>query len=91
MLKAVKGNVIYTVTEETAARYQADGFDIVEALPDGGRRIVQYGAGKTVPYDKYLAVEAELEKARAELKALRGLIETQAKKKKAPAKKPAKK
>lgn len=91
MLKAIKENVVYTVTEQTAARYQADGFDIVEELPDGSRRIVQHGAGKVVPYDQYLAVEAELKRARAELKALRGLIEAQTKQKKAPAKKTAKK
>lgn len=81
MLKAVKENVVYTVTEQTAARYQADGFDIVEELPDGSRRIVQHGAGKVVPYDQYLAVEAELKRTRAELKALRGLIEKRADKK----------
>ena len=91
MLKAVKGNVVYTITEDQAGRYQKDGYDIVEELAGSPDRVVQYGAGKTVPYDKYLAIEAELDKARAELKALRGLIETQAKKKRAPAKKPAKK
>lgn len=81
MLKAVKGNVVYTITEDQMARYQVDGFDIVEDSPDGFRTVIQYGSGKTVPFDKFLKVEAELKKARSELKALRGLIETQAGKK----------
>ena len=81
MLKAVKGNVVYTITEDQAGRYQKDGYDIVEELAGSPDRVVRYGAGKTVPYDKYLAIEAELDKARAELKALRGLIEKRADKK----------
>lgn len=81
MLKAVKGNVVYTITEDQAGRYQKDGYDIVEEQPGNPDKIVQHGAGKTVPYDKYLAIEAELDKARAELKALRGLIEKRADKK----------
>lgn len=91
MLKAVKGNVVYTITEDQAGRYQKDGYDIVEEQPGNPDKIVQHGAGKTVPYDRYLETKDELDKARAELKALRGLIEAQTKQKKAPAKKPAKK
>ena len=59
-MKAVKGNKRYTIKESEKARYQNEGFDIVG---DDGK-IIAYGKGKTVPYEKYVALEKEV----AELK-----------------------
>jgi len=79
-------NVVMKVQPGKEKEFTSQGYDIYE---DGV--LVRYADNKKIHISEYLAVEAELEKARAELKALRGLIETQAKKKRAPAKKPAKK
>lgn len=66
-MKATKGNKVYTIDETQKAMYQAQGYDIVG---DDGK-IVQYGAGKTVPYEEYNALEekaAKLEKENKKLK-----------------------
>lgn len=61
-MKAVKENKVYTLTNEQEAElYRLKGFDI---LDDNGN-ILKYGAGKTVPYEKYAAVAAELEQLKA--------------------------
>lgn len=61
-MKAVKENKVYTLTNEQEAElYRLKGFDI---LDDNGN-ILKYGAGKTVPYEKYAAVVAELEELKA--------------------------
>ena len=55
-MKAVKENKVYTLTNEHEAEYyRLKGFDI---LDDDGN-ILKYGAGKTVPYEKYAALLAE--------------------------------
>lgn len=55
-MKAVKENKVYTVnTEQEAEAYRLRGFDIID---DNGN-ITKYGAGKTVPYEKYAALLAE--------------------------------
>ena len=57
-MKAVKENKVYTLTNEQEAEfYRLKGFDIL----DDDNNILKYGAGKTVPYEKYAAVAAELE------------------------------
>ena len=62
-MKAVKANKVYTITEAEKKRYIDEGFDICD---DDGE-IIAYGRGKTVPYEEYCAVQAELEKLQAEL------------------------
>lgn len=54
-MKAVKANKIYTIDEEQKKFYVDSGFDI---LDDDGN-VVEYGRGKTVPYEKYAALEKE--------------------------------
>ena len=56
-MKALKGNREYTITEAEKNFYQKQGFDIIG---DNGE-VVQYGAGKTVPYEQYKKVLDELE------------------------------
>ena len=67
-MKATKGNKVYTIDETQKAMYQAQGYDIVE---DDGT-VIQYGAGKTVPYEKYETLNKEklnLEEDNKKLKA----------------------
>lgn len=52
-MKASKGNKVYTIDETQKRSYQAQGFDITD---DEGKVIV-YGAGKNVSYDKYKELE----------------------------------
>lgn len=59
-MKAVKENKEYKITETEKRYYIAQGYDIVG---DDGE-IISYGAGKTVPYEKYV----ELKKENLELK-----------------------
>lgn len=76
-MKAVKGNKVYTIDESEKARYIAMGYDITD-----GKEVIAYGKGKTVAYDKYVAVvkekeilkeklEAENEALKVELEALK--------------------
>ena len=51
-MKAVKENKVYTIDESQRKTYAALGFDITD---DSGR-ILEYAAGKTVPYAKYAAL-----------------------------------
>ena len=60
-MKAVKGNKVYTITEQEKKSYISRGFDI---LDDNGNTVA-YGSGKTVSYDEYAKVKAELEKLKA--------------------------
>lgn len=67
-MKAVKENKIYTVsTDEEAKSYHARGFDIIN---DDGT-VKSYGAGKTVPYDKYAELESENKTLKSELEKLK--------------------
>ncbi|GEM_PF-1006941 len=58
---AVKANRQYTITEAEIKGYQAQGYDIIGN--DG--EVLQHGAGKTVPYAKYRALQNELEALKA--------------------------
>ena len=60
-MKAVKGNKVYTITEQEKKSYVSRGFDI---LDDNGNTVA-YGSGKTVSYDEYAKVKEELEKLKA--------------------------
>lgn len=57
-MKAVKSNKEYTIDETMKDSYRKDGFDI---YGDDGE-LISYGAGKTVPYETYMAVKNELDK-----------------------------
>ena len=63
-MRAVKANREYTITEAEKDFYQKQGFDIIG---DDGN-VVQYGAGKTVPYEQYKAVLDELEALKSKKK-----------------------
>lgn len=60
-MKAVKGNKVYTITEQEKKSYVSRGFDI---LDDNGNTVT-YGSGKTVSYDEYVKVKEELENLKA--------------------------
>lgn len=67
-MKAIKGNKSYTVnTESEANAYLAQGYDVYD---DNGT-LKEYGVGKTVPLEKFSAVEKENAKLKAELKKLK--------------------
>lgn len=66
-MKATKGNKVYTIDETQKAMYQAQGYDIVD---DEGK-IVQYGAGKTVTYEKFKEIEDKATKLEKENKKLK--------------------
>ena len=66
-MKATKGNKVYTIDETQKAMYQAQGYDIVD---DDGT-LLEYGAGKSVSYEEYKALEEKaikLEKDNKKLK-----------------------
>lgn len=69
-MKASKGNKVYTIDETLKASYQAQGYDI---LDDEGN-IIQYGAGKTVSYEEYNALEKKSIKLEEENKKLKDEI-----------------
>ena len=64
-MKAVKENKVYTIDETQRKAYASQGFDI---LDDSGR-IIEYAAGKTVPYAKYAAVLDENRRLKQQLAA----------------------
>lgn len=64
-MKATKGNKVYTIDEMQKERYVKDGFDITD---DAGR-LLQQGAGKTVPYERYQALAAENAALKKQIKA----------------------
>lgn len=66
-MTAEKGNKVYDIDVTQKDRYQADGYDI----RDETGKIVAYGKGKTVPYEQYVKVKAELEKVKADLESER--------------------
>lgn len=64
MLYAEMKNKILKIDEKEAESYRQSGFDIVEIDAKGTRKVKSHGVGKSVPYEKYEALEKEL----AELK-----------------------
>lgn len=62
-MKAVKENKVYTITEQQRKAYAAQGFDITD---DNGR-IIEYAAGKTVPYTQYATLLDENKRLRQKL------------------------
>lgn len=69
-MKASKGNKVYTIDETLKASYQAQGYDIL----DDEENIIQYGAGKTVSYEEYNALEKKSIKLEEENKKLKDEI-----------------
>lgn len=63
-MKATKGNKVYTIDQSQQERYVKEGFDI---LDDSGK-VVQQGAGKTVPYEQYQTVANENTALKKQLK-----------------------
>ncbi len=61
-MTAEKDNKVYTIDESTKDRYVAEGYDI----RDDDGKVVAYGKGKTVPYEKYQRVLQELESLKTE-------------------------
>ena len=55
---AVKENREYKITEAEVASFVNDGFDIY----DETGHVVRYGAGKTVPFEKYAQLTEQYEK-----------------------------
>ena len=64
-MKAVKENKVYTIDETQRKAYAAQGFDIT----DENGRIIEYAAGKTVPYSQYAALLAENNRLKKQLAA----------------------
>ena len=54
-MKAIKGNKEYDIDEKQKNSYLESGYDIKN---DKGE-VIAYGRGKTVPYEKYEALEEE--------------------------------
>lgn len=67
MMKAEKGNKVYSIDEKQKAAYQAAGYDIFD---DSGE-VIAYGKGKTVPYEDYAALLKENERLKAEIQGRR--------------------
>ncbi|WP_418223570.1 hypothetical protein [Clostridium isatidis] len=66
-MKAIKGNKVYTIDEIQKVMYQVQGYDIIG---DDGK-VIQYGAGKTVSYEEYKALEEKIFKLEKENKKLK--------------------
>lgn len=66
-MKAVMGNKVYTINETQKVMYQAQGYDITE---DDGT-VIEYGAGKSVSYKEYKALEEKASKLETENKKLK--------------------
>lgn len=66
-MKATKGNKVYTIDETQKAMYKAQGYDITE---DDGT-VIEYGAGKSVSYEEYKALEEKATKLEKDNKKLK--------------------
>lgn len=60
-MEAVKENRVYTITEADVESFKKEGFDIYD---DG--KLVAYGTGKTIAYDKYAELVEAYEKLMSE-------------------------
>ena len=60
-MKAVKTNKVYNITETEKQRYINEGFDICD---DNGV-VIEYGRGKSVPFEDYLELKKKLEELQA--------------------------
>lgn len=62
-MTARKHNKCYSITEREAHTFQQDGYDIYD---DAGK-LIEYGAGKKVPLEKFVELQKENEKLKAEI------------------------
>jgi len=67
MLKAVKANKEYSISEDMKQRYLDDGYDIC----DEKGNIVEYSPKKKIEYSKYAALVEENDKLKKELSKLK--------------------
>lgn len=71
-MRAIKDNKVYTVDKTTKGAYLAQGFDIYD---DNGK-LTEKSPSATVPYAKYVELEAENAKLKAENKKLKATEKT---------------
>lgn len=69
-MKAIKGNKEYDIDEKQKNSYLESGYDIKN---DKGE-VIAYGRGKTVPYEKYEALEEENKVLKEKIKELEKAI-----------------
>ena len=60
---AIKENRQYTITDAEVSSFQKEGYDIY--TEDG--QIYAYGFGKSVPYEKYAKLMAQIESMQEEI------------------------
>ena len=70
-MKAVKENRQYTITESEVASFKNEGYDIYD---DNGK-LIHYGVGKTVPFERYMKLMEQFEKKSEEIIELKDEIE----------------
>lgn len=56
-MQAIKDNRVYTITEADIESFRKEGYDIYE-----NGKVIAYGQGKTVPYEKYAQLVDDYEK-----------------------------
>ena len=80
MLKAVKGNKTYTISEVEKKDYLSQGFDVYD-----GDKVVQYADTKVIKYNDHVEIveklKTENETLKAEIEALKAEKESATKKK----------
>ena len=79
-MKAIKENREYTITEDVIESFVNEGYDIIDETTG---RVIAYGKGHTISFEKYLALADAYEKLEGENAELRKEIgKLKAKKKK---------
>jgi hypothetical protein len=66
-MKAIKENRVYTITDAEMDSFRKEGYDIYD---DKGK-VVAYGVGKTVPFEKYVALQNQVEELKKEVASLK--------------------
>ena len=66
-MKAIKENRVYTITDAEMNSFQKEGYDIYS---DNGE-IIAYGMGKSVPFEKYAKLMAQVEALQEEIISLK--------------------
>ena len=67
MLKAIKGNKVYSVNEKSKKGYLSQGYDIIDEKGD----IIERSPVSTVPYSEYAKAIAENEVLCSELEKMK--------------------
>lgn len=75
-MKAKRSNRVYSISEQEVAFFQGQGYDIYD---DNGV-LIQYGAGKTVSMEKYIALKKENDRLKSQIDALSEKLEAAKKK-----------